>query len=415
MSEVSNSGNWTLGVTLGLLGSIAINTGNNIQSLALKSLKVNTRKYRPGKQKTVPINDDGECIQQESNSSTSNPCTSTVWIFGTTIFVSGSLLNFVSYAFAAQSMLASLESVQFVTNLIFGKFMLKAEITRKMMYGTLFTVLGTVVAVQFSSKATLSLNVAEMVNLYRNPSYIAYLIAMVIAMLLLSYIYKKHKKQKLRGRKLPRTDVIMPICYSIWSALCGTQSVVQAKILAELVAVQTSGTENIFKSKLLYITIFLWVVTASIWLSRLNNALREFDPLFIIPMLQCSFIFFAIISGGIFFREFETFFWSQWLGFWFGVCVMFVGLRLLTPEQQGNIDKPEENFSGITGGDYLTNVERGTNALSPPRIIPSVTEMPSLVVVAEECSQVVSQELQNHSTFFAAQTPTSCTTNSATK
>lgn len=35
---MSSSGNenWVLGVTLGLLGSIAINTGNNIQSLGLK-------------------------------------------------------------------------------------------------------------------------------------------------------------------------------------------------------------------------------------------------------------------------------------------------------------------------------------------------------------------------------------------
>lgn len=41
-----------------------------------------------------------------------NPAKSTTWRIGTTIFVSGALLNFASYAFAAQSMLASLESIQ---------------------------------------------------------------------------------------------------------------------------------------------------------------------------------------------------------------------------------------------------------------------------------------------------------------
>jgi len=35
----SENQNWVLGVTLGLLGSIAINTGNNIQSLGLKRLQ----------------------------------------------------------------------------------------------------------------------------------------------------------------------------------------------------------------------------------------------------------------------------------------------------------------------------------------------------------------------------------------
>jgi hypothetical protein len=41
----------------------------------------------------------------------------------------------------------------------------------------------------------------------------------------------------------------------------------------------------------------------SVWLQRLNDALSKFNPLFIIPLLQCMFIFFAILSGGIFFKE----------------------------------------------------------------------------------------------------------------
>ncbi len=41
-------------------------------------------------------------------------------------------------------MLASLESVQFVTNLIFGRLLLKAKITETMLAGTMLTVIGTV-------------------------------------------------------------------------------------------------------------------------------------------------------------------------------------------------------------------------------------------------------------------------------
>ena len=43
---------------------------------------------------------------------------------GTGVFVLGSLLNFASYGFAAQSLLASLEAVQFVTNVAFGRLAL---------------------------------------------------------------------------------------------------------------------------------------------------------------------------------------------------------------------------------------------------------------------------------------------------
>jgi drug/metabolite transporter (DMT)-like permease len=363
--SADNSENWVLGITLGLLGSIAINTGNNIQSLGLKGLKDNKSL---GRAKTVPVNENGESAD-EANMDEPSPCSSSMWIIGTCIFVSGSLLNFASYAFAAQSMLASLESVQFVTNLLFGKFMLKAQITRRMIVGTMLTVLGTVVAVQFSSKTTLELDTAEMVHLYKNPGYIAYLVLMLLSMVSLSCVYRKYKKRKERCRPLPRTEIILPLCYSVWSALCGTQSVVQAKILAELLAVQTSGTENVFRSKFLYVTLVLWFISAWVWLSRLNKALSQFDLLLIIPLLQCSFIFFAILSGGIFFKEFDTFSLRQWCGFWSGVFIMFLGLRLLTPVQDlvqegsarrisiGVVVKDESSLSKSRTEDFIKSTD----------------------------------------------------------
>ena len=91
-------------------------------------------------------------------------------------------------------------------------------------------------------------------------------------------------------------------CCALVPVAIGTQSVVQAKVLAELLALQGSGEENVFASWFLYLTLIIWAVTCVVWLKRLNDALKMFNPLFIIPLLQCSFIFFAIVSGGIFFK-----------------------------------------------------------------------------------------------------------------
>ena len=183
-SEESSNQNWVLGITLGLLGSILINTGNNIQSLGLKRLqnqeispeetdtvvlkkrnrspslpslpKWRNSPQRPSNReppkrqslpwlspvpasKTAPSNKSND-IDEESEfhvvklARKTSPVHSMTWVIGTIIFVSGSLLNFASYAFAAQSMLASLESIQFVTNLLFGKFMLGAHIVSLMLY-----------------------------------------------------------------------------------------------------------------------------------------------------------------------------------------------------------------------------------------------------------------------------------------
>jgi hypothetical protein len=149
-----SSDNWTLGITLGILGSVAINTGNNLQSLGLKSLQQEQQPIRsspPDKtSRRVPwLSPPVNRVHDESQSEFElvkvrrNPIESVTWIVGTIIFISGSLLNFASYAFAAQSMLASLESVQFVTNLILGKLLLKAKITETMLAGTMLTVTGT--------------------------------------------------------------------------------------------------------------------------------------------------------------------------------------------------------------------------------------------------------------------------------
>jgi len=47
------------------------------------------------------------------------------------MFVSGTVLNFVSFGFAAQSLLSALGAVQFLSNVVFARFVLKAEVTRR--------------------------------------------------------------------------------------------------------------------------------------------------------------------------------------------------------------------------------------------------------------------------------------------
>jgi hypothetical protein len=374
--------NWVLGVTLGLLGSIAINTGNNIQSLGLKRSQTNDKVApiepaddlgspdgQPKKQsapwlspkgtKTAPYENDDEfsvvTVTQQ------RPSLSMTWIIGTIIFVSGSLLNFASYAFAAQSMLASLESVQFVTNLLFGKFMLGAHVSQTMLAGTFLTVAGTVMAVQFSSKETLDLDTEDIKKLYANPAYVCYLFIVALMLVLLHFVYQKLDERKKKDKPIKRSDVIMPCVYSVWSALFGTQSVVQAKVLAELLAVHSNGSENIFASWFTYATILLWIMTVLVWLKRLNDALERFNPLFIIPLLQCSFIFFAIVSGGIFFKEFNTFDTNQWVGFWFGIVVMFSGLILLTPQPVDQSDDDQLHRDLMN----LILEQRGSSAALP--------------------------------------------------
>jgi len=86
-----------------------------------------------------------------------------------------------------------------------------------------------------------------------------------------------------------------PVAYALFSAVFGTQAVVQAKCLALLL--QAPGA---FGDWLIWVTLLGWLFFVWIWLSRLNSALGRYNALFIIPMFQAAYIFLAIVNGGIF-------------------------------------------------------------------------------------------------------------------
>jgi len=123
----------------------------------------------------------------------------------------------------------------------------------------------------------------------------------------------------------------MAVVYAVFSALFGTLSVVFAKLLAKLVELHFCGV-NVFGHWYTYVTLLSWFVLMIFWLYRLNAALGLYNPIFIIPLLQSNFIFFAIISGGVYFQEFNYMKEVNWVGFIFGIISMFAGIFLLVPE-----------------------------------------------------------------------------------
>jgi len=88
---------------------------------------------------------------------------------------------------------------------------------------------------------------------------------------------------------------------------------------------------KIFLHWFTYVTLVSWLVLMMYWLFRLNTALGLYNPMFIIPLLQSNFIFFAIVSGGIYFKEFNYMDKGEWVGFVAGIISMFSGIALLVP------------------------------------------------------------------------------------
>jgi len=335
-----------LGITFGIVGSIAINTGNNVQSLGIHQLELELAGKMFSRSDNL-----GAVVLGLSDVAPGSFFKSKTWVIGTFIFVTGALLNFASYGFAPQSTLASLESIQFVTNLFLGKLLLKKPISRLMYLGTLLIVAGTVVTVTFSSKKGAAIeSIRDLIELWNNYWWIGYLIFLLsIAVLLKLADWVVSKRKNYKSEHTDNDSVsaefstdenseenIEAIIYAVFSALWGTLSVVFAKLLALLLELQAKDM-NIFSHWFTYICIICWLVLMIYWLYRLNSALGQYNPLLIVPLLQANFIIFATISGGIYFQEFRYMNNTKWIGFITGIVLMFAGIYLQIPPRDTSL------------------------------------------------------------------------------
>ena len=92
------------GIGIHIIGSIGINTGQNLQAMGLAKLD------QADRQKC------GKLIRGR------------LWLIGCSLFISCSIVNFAALTLAPASILVPLEAVQFIVNVAFGKYVRKVEV-----------------------------------------------------------------------------------------------------------------------------------------------------------------------------------------------------------------------------------------------------------------------------------------------
>jgi hypothetical protein len=296
---------WVVGVIINVGGSILVNAGTNL-------LKLSTR---------------------DSDAS------SGFWYtLGKIVFSVGSVINFVSFGLAAQSLLASLGGVQFIANCFFGGCILGETLTLRHVIASVILVVGVVIAVSFSNHQPTLFTLEDIMELYdaRYATFCVWMLGLIAFCECVFHVYSRHERRVLAktaniGKLYPFHSFVKPITYCLVSASLGTQSVLQSKCIAELVKLAIIE-KDIFI--LLHVEVammsFVFLFFLSIWLHRLMHALSIFgDGLVIIPILQTCWTLSAVIQGGVFFREFDNASKSQIDLFTVGILLIMVGVYVL--------------------------------------------------------------------------------------
>ena len=184
----------------------------------------------------------------------------------------------------------------------------------------------------------------QMQSFYLNAAWIVYLVASFSAAGVGWLFYFRLRKIPEQHRSPTTDDVTLPALFAVSSALLGgAQMIVHSKALAELFDMMIGGVISfggLFSSWFFWLELIITAACGIFWAVQMNNSLGLYDPLFIIPLLQSSYITLGATASGIFFREFEmphidgnagAMSWFFFIG---GMLMIVVGILLLAPVKE---------------------------------------------------------------------------------
>ncbi|KXZ48891.1 hypothetical protein GPECTOR_24g180 [Gonium pectorale] len=305
---------WYVGAIINVVGSISINLGMNLMKLG------HTRRaeMKAPEEEKPPVRK----IK--------------VWIVGVSIFVTGNVLNFVSFAFAAQSLLAALGSLQVPCNVFFAYLVNRERVTKLILLSTLCIIGGCVLLVVFGNQGSETYTVKELMQFYTLAPYVVYLVMMGVFMFGFYIVYLHAKKVCSKRGQEGFWYIAMLVSYSIFSALLGSQSVLFGKSISVILRTTFEGS-NQLGNWYTWVVLPIFTFTALFWVTRLNKGLRMFPAMIIVPLLQIAWTLFSIVSGMIYFQEYKGFNTIKAIMFPVGVLVVFFGVFLLTVGRGGEV------------------------------------------------------------------------------
>jgi hypothetical protein len=180
---------WVLGVGLSLAGSLISNFGMQIQKVAFNR-----------HEKDVA---SGETERK-------TPCCIPLWVAGFSGMVTGSILDFGSLVFAAQSLLAPLAASTLVINICQAPLIVGEKPTKLDILCTLIIGAGCTLAVAFADHNTKTYSLQDMLELWINPLMIVWF-ATVLALMFVAWLIihdgNQAADESRRGEKIhPRTN-----------------------------------------------------------------------------------------------------------------------------------------------------------------------------------------------------------------
>ncbi|XP_054672264.1 NIPA-like protein 2 [Grus americana] len=241
--------------------------------------------------------------------------TSKLWWCGITLLGLGEVGNFTAYGFAPIALVAPLGCVSVIGSAFISVLFLKKTMRAADILGGTLAVTGTYLLVTFAPNVPQELTARRVQNYLVSWPFLVYSILEIIIFCILLYFYK-------------RKDVKHIVVLLMMVALLASLTVIAVKAVASMITLSAKGKMQL-TYPVFYIMIVLMVTSCAFQVKFLNQAVHLYEATAVVPIIFVFFTTSAIISGVIFYREFQSAALLSVFMFLFGCLLSFLGVFVI--------------------------------------------------------------------------------------
>nr|CCA15657.1 conserved hypothetical protein [Albugo laibachii Nc14]CCA16279.1 conserved hypothetical protein [Albugo laibachii Nc14] len=249
-----------------------------------------------------------------------------LWLLGFSLVCVGSILDFVAFGMAPQTLLAPLAALSLVWNMMIAPFFHDEKVTKQSVIATVIIFIGVILTVIFAGHSTPEYELKDLIDLYQQPAMYAYMFFVFVFLAALfaltKYIEKTHNFEG---------GIYHIVCYGGIAGTFGGQSVLLAKSTVELLksAIWGAGGAGVFTNVAPYLILCGLIICLVFQVFFLNGGLARFDALVVVPVYQSFWILMSVLGGITYFAEYVSMTKTSLYMFTLGALITISGIIYL--------------------------------------------------------------------------------------
>ncbi|XP_010224651.1 PREDICTED: NIPA-like protein 2 [Tinamus guttatus] len=242
--------------------------------------------------------------------------TSKLWWCGIILLGLGEVGNFTAYGLAPAALVAPLGCVSVIGSAFISGLFLKETMRAADILGGTLAVAGTYLLVTFTPNVPQEITAKKVQNYLVSWPFVIYAIIEIITFCILLYFYK---------RKAVKHIVVLLMLVALLASL----TVIAVKAVAGMITHSVKGKMQL-AYPVFYIMCILMAATCAFQVKFLNQAMELYETTAVVPINFVLSTTSAIISGVIFYQEFQSAALLSVFMFLFGCLLSFLGVFLIT-------------------------------------------------------------------------------------